>query len=155
MITSSASPTSEPIAVRAVLACVILLTAAFAFGAARTSAEGAVPAEDIVQLRARFERLSTGEGAANAEGAIEQARRALDLAKGSADDPEKRERARETAHAAIVLGERQLHLRAVQAELIATQRRLTTVRERAGAQRRVLEALMRERASLARGGGEP
>jgi hypothetical protein len=36
--------------------------------------------------------------------------------------------------------------------LFATQRRLTAIRERAQAQRRVLEALMRERASLARQG---
>jgi hypothetical protein len=43
----------------------------------------------------------------------------------------------------------------MQAELIATQRRLTAVRERATAQRRVLEALMKERAALARAEGSP
>ncbi len=50
----------------------------------------------------------------------------------------------------MVLAERQLERRRIQAELIATQRRLTSIRERANAQRRVLEALMKERAALAR-----
>jgi len=63
-------------------------------------------------------------------------------------------RAQQIARAAMVLAERQLERRRVQAELFATQRRLTATRERANAQRRALEALMRDRASLARG-GEP
>jgi hypothetical protein len=54
-----------------------------------------------------------------------------------------------------VLAERQLHRREIQSELIATQRRVTAIRERAAAQRRVLEALMKERASLARAGEKP
>jgi hypothetical protein len=55
----------------------------------------------------------------------------------------------------MVLAERQLERRKAQAGLFATQRRLTATRERANAQRRVLEALMRDRASLARGGEQP
>lgn len=154
MITSSASPISKPKAARAALACLVLLVAAFTFGAAHGSAEDASREDGVAQLRARFERLVRSEGAVHAEGAIEQARRALERAEGARDDPGERMRARETAHAAIVLGERQVHLRELQAELIATQQRLTAVRERAAAQRRVLEALLKERASLARGGGE-
>ena len=54
----------------------------------------------------------------------------------------------------MVLAERQLERRKAQAELFATQRRLTATRERANAQRRALEALMMDRASLARGGAQ-
>jgi len=64
-------------------------------------------------------------------------------------------RAQHIARAAMVLAERQLERRKAQAGLFATQRRLTATRERANAQRRVLEALMRDRASLARGGEQP
>jgi hypothetical protein len=64
-------------------------------------------------------------------------------------------RAQQIARAAMVLAERQLARRNAQAELFATQRRLTATRERANAQRRALEALMRERASLARSGERP
>jgi hypothetical protein len=127
-----------------------MLGAALAFGAAKSSAEGTIPADDLAQLRARFERLAAREGAAYVEGAIEEARRAIERMEGAVQDSEEQARAREIANAAMTL-----HLREVQAELIATQRRLTAVRERAGAQRRVLEALMRERASLARSGGLP
>jgi len=89
------------------------------------------------------------------EGAIEQARQALEVAEGTGGDPAAKERAAETAEAAMVLAERQLHRREIQGELIATQRRVTAIRERAAAQRRVLEALMKERASLARAGEKP
>lgn len=154
MTTSSASPISKPKAAPAVFAGLALLAAAFTFGAAHGSAEGAGREDQVAQLRSRFQRLAARESAPNVEGPIDQARRALELADGAADDPEKQARALETAHAAIVLGERRLQLREVQAELIATQQRLTVVRERAAAQRRVLEALLRERASLAGGGAE-
>ena len=52
----------------------------------------------------------------------------------------------------MVLAERQLERRNAQGQLFATQRRLTATRDRAHAQRRALEALMRDRASLARTG---
>jgi len=109
----------------------------------------------MARLRTRLERVTAKDDATYAEGAIQQARRALGVAKTAGSDSEEEERALQTAQAAMVLAERQLHLRETQAELIATQRRLTATRERAVAQRRVLEALMRERASLARGGERP
>jgi len=52
----------------------------------------------------------------------------------------------------MVLAERQLERRTAQGQWVATQRRLTATRDRARAQRRALEALMRDRASLARTG---
>jgi hypothetical protein len=123
--------------------------------AARGSAEGSPPPEQVAQLRARFDRLTARQDATAVEGAIEQARQALEVAEHTGGDPGAKERAGETAHAAIVLAERQLHRREIQSELIATQRRVTAIRERAAAQRRVLEALMKERASLARAGEKP
>lgn len=102
-----------------------------------------------------MERLTARQDAAYVDGAIEQARQALKVAEGSGADAGAKERAGETAQAAIVLAERQLHRREIQSELIATQRRVTAIRERAAAQRRVLEALMKERASLARPGERP
>jgi hypothetical protein len=131
----------------------IVLGAAFALIAAPSSAEE--PAPEAAQLRARLERLTARDDARYAEGAIEQARSALEVAEAAGTDPEKAARIRQTAQAAVVLAERRLHRREIQAELIATQRRVTATRERAAAQRRVLEALMRERASLAQGGEQP
>jgi hypothetical protein len=61
-------------------------------------------------------------------------------------------RAQQIARAAMVLAERQLERRNAQEQLFATQRRLTATHDRARAQRRALEALMRDRASLARTG---
>jgi hypothetical protein len=90
-----------------------------------------------------------------AKGALEQARRALQASSGSLEDAEAVSRMQHIARAAMVLAERQLARRRAQAELFATQRRLTATRERATAQRRALEALMRDRASLARGGAQP
>ena len=121
---------------------------------ARSAGQGVVPEDQAPALRARLNRLSDRSDAAHAEAAIEQARRALQRADDATDQGAKA-RALETARAAMVLGERRLHLREVRAELIATQRRLTGIRERAASQRRVLEALMKERASLARAGEQP
>ena len=153
MTTSSASRISKPRTARSALACLIVLGAAFALIAAPSSAEE--PAPEAAQLRARLERLTARDDARYAEGAIEQARSALEVAEAAGTDPEKAARIRQTAQAAVVLAERRLHRREIQAELIATQRRVTATRERAAAQRRVLEALMRERASLAQGGEQP
>jgi hypothetical protein len=90
-----------------------------------------------------------------AKGALEQARRALQASSGSLEDAQAVSRMQQIARAAMVLAERQLARRRAQAELFATQRRLATMRERATAQRRALEALMRDRASLARGVAQP
>jgi hypothetical protein len=154
VITSSAFRISEPRAARATLACLIVLGAVLWLSAATGSAEGVAPAEETAQLLARFERLSARDDAAYAQGAIDQARRALARAETATEDEEEA-RIRGIARAAMELAERQLHRREIQAELIATQRRLTATRERAAAQRRVLEALMKERASLSRAGEQP
>ena len=108
--------------------------------------------DDAARLQARLRRLEVREDAQFAQGAIEQARDALRRASeaADADDPGAASRSREIARAAIVLAERQLDRRKVQTELIETQRRLTATKERAKAQRRVLEALLQERAALAR-----
>ena len=73
---------------------------------------------------------------------------------GPDEDRNSVSRSQQIAQAAMVLAERQLERRKAQAELFATQRRLTATRERANAQRRALEALMMDRASLARGGAQ-
>ena len=79
----------------------------------------------------------------------------MQTASGPIEDANAVLRAQQIARAAMVLAERQLERRKAQAGLFATQRRLTATRERANAQRRALEALMRDRASLARGGEQP
>ena len=132
----------------------IALGATFLLLAPTGSADGAAPEDETAQLRSRFERISARDDAAHAQGAIDQARRAFERAETGTDDAEKG-RVLEIARAAMELAERQLHRREIQAELIATQRRLTAMRDRAGAQRRVLEALMKERASLSRAGEQP
>jgi hypothetical protein len=106
------------------------------------------------QLQLRLGRIEAREDAKYAKGALEQARRALQAATHRVEDANAVSRAQQIARAAMVLAERQLERRRVQAQLFATQRRLTATRERANAQRRALEVLMRDRASLARG-GEP
>lgn len=101
-------------------------------------------------LRARLEQLETRDDANRAKGAIEQAREALRVASDSAEDPAAASRAQGIARAAIVLAGRQLDRHQSQTELSAAGRRLDATRARAEAQRRALEALLRERASLAR-----
>jgi hypothetical protein len=122
------------------------------FAAAPLTAEQPPRVTQTAELRARLERLVARDDAKYAEGPIEQARLALDRASEPGQDPGVSARSQEIAHAALVLAERQLDRRRTQLSLFATQRRLTAIRERAQAQRRVLEALMRERASLARQG---
>jgi hypothetical protein len=108
-----------------------------------------------VQLQDRLARLEAREDARYAKGALEQARRALQAASGPLQDTDAVSRRQQIARAAMVLAERQLERRKAQAELFATQRRLTATRERANAQRRALEALMIDRASLSRRGAQP
>ena len=109
----------------------------------------------VSQLERRLSRLLSRDDAKYATGAIERARHFMQRASDPNEDPSAAARARQIATAAMTLAERQLERRSSQAELFATQRRLATTRERANAQRRVLEALMRERASLARAGEAP
>ena len=110
---------------------------------------------ELPVLEARLERLSARDDSKYAMGAIEQARRSLARASTPDQDPAVAARSTEIARAALVLAERQLERRKTQEALFETQRRLTATKERAESQRRVLEALLRERASLARKADRP
>jgi hypothetical protein len=121
----------------------------------RGLADDSVLRVDTAQLQERLGRLEAREDAAHAEGAIEQARRALETASSGSEDASSVLRAQRIARAAMVLAERQLGRRQAEAEVVATQRRLLAIRERALAQRRVLEALLKERAALARAAEQP
>ncbi len=152
-ITSSASPINDHIGAR--VACLVLIAfVCFSIGSHGSASEPDSPTQ-TAQLQNRLSRLETREDAKYAKGALEQARRALQAASGPDKDASTIHRTQQIARAAMVLAERQLDRRQAQVELFATQRRLTATRERAGAQRRVLEALMRDRASLARAGEQP
>lgn len=106
------------------------------------------------RIGGRLDRIEAREDAHHVAPATERARRALDAA-ARADDQAEASRSLEIAHAATVLAERQLARRALRVELIETQERITATRQRAEAQRRVLEALLEERAALARAGEDP
>jgi hypothetical protein len=122
---------------------------------ARVLADDLVLAADTAQLQERLGRLEARRDAEHAEGAIEQARRALQIASSGTEDASSVSRAQRIARAAMVLAERQLARRQAEAELLATQRRLAAIHERALAQRRVLEALLKERAALTRSAEQP
>lgn len=108
-----------------------------------------------VQLQRRLGDLEAREDANHAKGVLAQAKHALEAASGPIEDPLATRRAQQIAEAAMVLAGRQLALRRSRAALLETQQRLDIVRERAKAQRRVLETLMRERAELARSTESP
>jgi len=133
----------------------IVLGLACALPASSGLANEASASAQTVELRNRLTQLEARNDAKYAKGALEQARRALSAASHDAEHPSTASRARKIAEAAMVLADRQLAHRRAQAELFATQRRLSSSRERANAQRRVLEALMKDRASLAREGERP
>ncbi|MGB8329936.1 MAG: hypothetical protein WCE62_07395 [Polyangiales bacterium] len=119
-----------------------------------TSSGGADDAslpEQTARLQEQLGRLEAREDAKHVEPALEEARRSLRAASGFDGDPEAARRAQQIARAAMTLAERQLERGKAQTELLAAQRRLTSIRERAASQRRVLEVLMRERASLVDG----
>lgn len=130
----------------------MLLGLVGALPAASGLADSVSDESQIAALERRLNQLQARDDAKYAKGALEQARLALLRASTSPEDVNAASRARRIADAALVLAGRQLARRKAQAELFATQRRLTAIRERANAQRRVLEALMRDRASLARSG---
>lgn len=110
---------------------------------------------EIAGLQTRLSQLEAREDARYVLGAIEQARQALRTATDPAEDPAAASRARSIARAALALAGRQLERHQSQLELLAAKRRLDDARDRAQAQRRVLEALLQERASLARAAEEP
>ena len=154
-ITSFASRINESSAARFVCAGFILLGLVCALPVRSGLADSVGPESQTAHLERRLEQLDARDDAKYAKGALEQARRALLRASTSPEDGNAASRARRIADAALVLAGRQLARRKAQAELFATQRRLTAIRERANAQRRALEALMRDRASLARSGERP
>jgi len=133
----------------------MLLGLVGALPAASGLADSVSDESQIAALARRLNQLQARDDAKYAKGALEQARLALLRASTSPEDVNAASRARRIADAALVLAGRQLARRKAQAELFATQRRLTAIHERANAQRRVLEALMRDRASLARSGEHP
>ncbi len=133
----------------------MLLGLVGALPAASGLADSVSDESQIAALVRRLNQLQARDDAKYVKGALEQARLALLRASTSPEDANAASRARRIADAALVLAGRQLARRKSQAELFATQRRLTAIRERANAQRRVLEALMRDRASLARSGEHP
>jgi hypothetical protein len=137
------------------VALLILIGAACAFSASSGQADRVTPSAELVQLQTRLARLEAREDAVYATGALEQARRALRSASGSAEDDERVSRAEGIARAAMVLAESQLERRRSQQDLAAIQARLQAIRQQADAQRRTLEALMRDRASLARQEAQP
>jgi len=109
----------------------------------------------MAALEIRLDELLARDDAKHAQGALDQARKALRVASDSAEDSAAASRARDIARAALVLAGRQLDRHQAQSELFAARRRLDATRARAEAQRRALEALLRERASLARAREQP
>lgn len=135
---------------RVALKALILVGVACAFSASSGLADEATSSAEAVQLQTRLARLEARDDAIHAKGALEQARRALQSASDAAGDDERVSRAEGIARAAMVLAERQLERRRSQDDLATTQARLAAIREQADAQRRALETLMRDRASIAR-----
>jgi hypothetical protein len=154
-ITSFVSRINELGAARAPGACLLLIGLVCSFPAASRASgatdEAALRAQTS-QLQHRLGQLEARDDAKYANGALDQARRALETAAHHIEDVKAVARAQQIARAAMVLAERQLERRTAQGQWVATQRRLTATRDRARAQRRALEALMRDRASLARTG---
>jgi hypothetical protein len=111
--------------------------------------------EQTAQLQDQLGRLEARDDSKDARAALEQARRALQAATGPTEDAATMLRAQQIARAAMTLAGRQLERRKAQTRLIEAQRRLTLIQERANSQRRALEALMRDRASAARGAEQP
>jgi hypothetical protein len=154
-ITSFASRISESSSARLLSAGFLLLGLVVGIPVPSGLADVVDPDSPAARLEHRLADLEARDDAKYAKGALEQARRALLRASSSPEDSSGAARARRIADAALRLADRQLARRRAQAELFATQRRLSSIRERANAQRRVLEALMRDRASLARSAEQP
>ncbi|MFW2388991.1 MAG: hypothetical protein ACN4G0_11680 [Polyangiales bacterium] len=154
-ITSFVSRINEQRSRRVVCAALVSLGLACVLPASIGVAEGAESESAHEQLRSRLQALDAREDAKFAKGSIEQARRALERASAPGADPQAVARAQKIAESAMVLADRQLARRRSQAELFATQGRLNSIRERAQAQRRALEALLRERARVAKESERP
>jgi hypothetical protein len=133
----------------------VLLGIASASFASSALADQAASSVETAQLQTRLALLEAREDATYAKGALEQARRALKTASVSVGNEDRVSRAEGIARAAMALAERQLESRRSQGDLAAAQARLSAIREQASAQRRALEALMRDRAVLARQEAQP
>lgn len=140
---------------RVALKALILVGVACAFCPSSGLAGEATSSSEAVRLQTRLARLEARDDAIHAKGALEQARRALQSASDAVGDDERVSRAEGIARAAMVLAERQLERRRSQDDLATTQARLRAIREQADAQRRALETLMRDRASIARQEAQP
>lgn len=101
------------------------------------------------QLERWLSEVSRSDDGKVASGAIRQARSAIDAASKEGAGAAEIGRAQSIAEAALVLAERRVALRGAVNALAAAEERVANIKERADAQRRVLEALMRERATLA------
>jgi hypothetical protein len=154
-ITSFASPINECGGRRAICAGLILIGLLCAFPAARGVADDRSFREQTARLQEQLGRLEAREDAKVASSALEEAQRALRVAADPIEHAGRALRAQQIARAALALAERQLERRRAQVELIAAERRLTLTRERAGSQRRALEALMKERAAWTSGEEQP
>lgn len=126
----------------------LVLASLVSLGSGRAD-DASVPNE-AASLRTRLSQLEARQDAAYARGALDQAAGALRTAADPATEPGAAARAQNIARAALVLAGRQLDLHQSDTKLVAAQRRLDAIRDRAAAQRRVLEALLKERASLVR-----
>lgn len=153
--TSSISPTSERSWASVLAAALCALIVGFLLVVPYGLADDAKAALETESLQARLSQLQAGQEASVASGALEQAASALRTASEPSTDPGAAARATHIARAALVLASRQLDLHQSEAELVAARKRLDAIRARATAQRRVLEALLEERASLARGMEQP
>ncbi len=127
------------------------MTAAVAFGA--RADEFGTPASVVraktPELERRLAAIEAQQDAAVARGALDQAKRALAQADAAGVSAASVTRSQAIADAALTLGDRQIARRSAQLALIDAERRLKLVKQRAIAQRRALETLMRERAELA------
>jgi len=153
--TSFASRINERSGARAVCVALVLVALIGVLSVASGSADDIPIQEQTAALRERLDRLAARPDAYEADGAIEQARRALHTASSLDQDAGALVRAQRIARAAMALAESQLERRRARAELVAAQGRLTRMRERVDAQRRALERLMRERAALAQREEQP
>lgn len=142
--TSCASRFSETLQRRAVAGVVAALALVFAF--AVCPALGAAEPGDstLERLQARLTHLQAKPGAHHVAGALEQARTALESARET--EGVTAAAAASVAEAALALADRQLERRLSRMRLAEAERRLAQIEQRARAQRRALEALLRERA---------
>ncbi len=129
-----------------VWALLFVIAGASPFGSAAVANES-----EAARLQQRLEGVQARADAKYAKGALEQARQALAMSEQR--QGEAALSAQHIAEAALVLAERQLARREAQEAFFAAYRRVQDLEGRAKAQRRALEALLKERARIARARG--